>query len=89
MAYVRETSVSNRQGLHLRPIVALVRVASGFAAQLSVRADGKRADARSPFDLMLLAAAQGTKIEIEGEGSDEREAVDALVRLFETGFEDD
>lgn len=89
MAYVRDTSVRNRQGLHLRPISVLVQAASAFVAQLFVCVEGKRVDARDPFGLMLLAAPQDTKIRIEGEGPDEREAVDALVMLFEKGFEDE
>jgi phosphocarrier protein HPr len=43
-------------------------------------------DGKSIMGLLLLAAARGTTITITADGADEREAVDALTELVETGF---
>jgi phosphotransferase system HPr-like phosphotransfer protein len=37
---------------------------------------------------MMLAAERGSTLEIRAEGSDEDRAVDALVALVESGFEE-
>lgn len=64
----------------------LVDLASKFTAQLSVCNDDRRADARSPMELLMLVATVGTKLRVEGEGPDEHEAVDGLAELIESGF---
>jgi phosphotransferase system HPr (HPr) family protein len=72
--------ISNPDGLHLRPISAFAELAKRFQSQVTVHKDGKAFDGKSPLDLMLLGAAQGTELEIEVAGPD---APDALQRLLE------
>src|SRR5262245_14115281 len=86
VAYERQTEVRNREGLHFRPIMRVVDAASGFQAALFVQANERQAEARSPMELLMLVATHGTKLTIRGDGADEREAVDAIVALIETGF---
>ena len=46
----------------------------------------READARSPMELLMLVATQGTRLTVRAEGDDEMEAVEALVALFKSGF---
>lgn len=84
----RETAVRNREGLHFRPIMRMVDEVGKFSARLVVRCEDRVADARSPMELLMLVATQGTKLIVEGDGPDARQAVDALVDLIESGFDE-
>jgi phosphocarrier protein len=72
--------ISNPDGLHLRPISAFAELAKQTQSRVTVHKDGKAFDGKSPLDLMLLGAAEGTELEIEVEGPD---AADALRQLLE------
>lgn len=86
VAYEREIEVRNKEGLHFRPIMCVVDEAGRFVARMVVANVDREADARSPMELLMLVATQGTKLRIRAEGDDEKEAVEALVALFESGF---
>ena len=41
------------------------------------------------MQMLMLACTHGTEIEIECDGPDEREAMDALMKLVESRFEEE
>lgn len=86
VAYEQQTEVCNQEGLHFRPIMRLVDVATQYSAAITIQGNDRQADARSPMELLMLVATRGTKLKIRADGMDERDAVVALVRLIETGF---
>jgi phosphocarrier protein len=81
--------ITNRLGLHARAAAKLVKLANSFECDVRLaRADAqnKMVDAKNIFGILLLAASQGTALEIITEGADENEAVEALRRLIEDKF---
>jgi phosphocarrier protein len=81
--------ITNRLGLHARAAAKLVKLANSFECGVRLaRADaqGKMVDAKNIFGILLLAASQGTALEITTEGADENEAVEALRQLIEDNF---
>ena len=82
----RKVRVIPEDGLHLRPLQLLVRKALTFSATITLTFDDRRADVKSAFDLMLLAAPTGAILCLETSGSDAVAAADAISELFETGF---
>jgi len=82
----RQVKVTPEDGLHLRPITLLVRCATTFSSSISLFFDGHRADAKSAFDLMLMAVPSGAILNMEVAGADAEAAADAICRLFEDGF---
>ncbi len=82
----RAVVVSNELGLHARAAARFVQLAARFESQIRVGRDGKMMDGKSILGILLLAAAQGTTLTITAQGADEERAVDALVRLVESGF---
>jgi len=82
----RQVKVTPEDGLHLRPITLLVRCATTFSSSISLFFDGHRADAKSAFDLMLMAVPSGEILNMEVAGADAEAAADAICRLFEDGF---
>lgn len=82
----RQVTVTSENGLHLNPISQLVRRAVSFGSSISLSFDGRRADVKSAFDLMLLAAPAGAVLDLEVTGADAAQASEAIIRLFESGF---
>ena len=82
----RAVVVSNQLGLHARAAARFVHLATRFVSQIRVARESKVMDGKSIMGILLLAAARGTTITISAEGLDETDAVEALVRLVESGF---
>jgi phosphocarrier protein HPr len=82
----RAVVVSNPLGLHARAAARFVHLATRFVSQIRVARESKVMDGKSIMGILLLAAARGTTITISAEGLDEADAVEALVRLVESGF---
>lgn len=89
VALEKEAVIPNKEGLHFRPIMQFVDVASRFSAQVTVHCEERGADATSPMELLMLMATQGTKVKVVASGADAAEALGALVALIEAGFNED
>lgn len=89
---VREVEVPNEEGLHARPVMRFVDLASGYRSNVWVtNLSGKkeRVDGKSAMHMMLLEATQSSILKIEAHGDDATEAVEALAALVEAGFDPD
>jgi phosphocarrier protein HPr len=84
--YARRVTLGNATGLHVRPATLFMDAASRFRSAIHVLKDNRVADGKSAISLMLLEAARGTELTIQGTGDDEVAAVDALVNLIERRF---
>lgn len=82
----RELAIRNRLGLHARAAARFVHTASRFRSRVTAGRDGRVMDGKSILGILLLAASQGTAIEVTAEGEDEERAMEALVALVEGGF---
>ncbi len=82
---VKRLLVENPAGLHARPAAAFVREARRYLATIRVRRDGDAVDAKSILGVLSLGAGQGSVIELEVSGADERAALAALERLVRGG----
>jgi len=74
--------VADPVGFHLRAAGRIVKLAKTFQAEVTIRFNGRVANAKSIMGLASLAADHGSLVEIEVEGPDEAAAADALVRLI-------
>lgn len=87
-AIEREVEIVNRLGLHARAAAKLVHMASAFDSQITIERDGERVDAKSILGILLLAAAQGTRITVRVEGDDADEAITAVTGLIADRFQE-
>jgi phosphocarrier protein len=85
----RDVIVTNELGLHARAAARFVHLATQFTSQIRIGRDTKMMDGKSIMGILLLAAAQGTRLTITAHGLDEAAAIDALVQLVESGFGDE
>lgn len=79
-------SINNKLGLHARASAKLTKLAGSFKSDIHLSRNGRRVNAKSIMGVMMLAAGMGTEIEIEAEGVDEQQAVEALRSLVEAKF---
>ena len=79
-------TITNKLGLHARASGKFVQTASQFQSEIWVTRNGKRINGKSIMGLMMLAAAQGSQIQIEADGADEAQAVQALTALINDYF---
>jgi phosphocarrier protein len=84
-----EVIIPNKKGLHARASAQFVRCASNFSAQVRVTREGHTVGGTSIMGLMMLAAGQGHTILIEAEGEQAEAALEALIKLVESGFGED
>jgi len=78
--------IVNRLGLHARAAVLLVQAASKFDAKVTVTKDGQAVDGRSIMGVMMLAAEQGSLVEVVTEGPQARAALDAITTIVANKF---
>ncbi len=78
-----EVEIRNAEGLHMRPAMQFVDVASQFKSDITVSNAENRVDGKSIMQMSMLAASVGTRLKIKAEGMDANEAVEALRRLVE------
>jgi len=81
--------IVNRAGIHARPAAVLVQSAKDFKANIYFEKGQDRINAKSIMGILTLAATYGTEIRIIAEGEDEEVAVESIVHLFETKFEEE
>ena len=86
MAVEREIVIPNKEGLHFRPIMQFVDVAQRFKAPVTVHCADRAADGRSPMEMLMLVATQGSKVRVVADGADAEQLLDALVSLVQSGF---
>ena len=84
----QEVEIVNRLGLHARAAAKLVHTAGGFDSRVTLIKDGEEVDAKSILGILVLAAAQGTRVRIRTEGPDENEAMEAVTQLIRGRFEE-
>ena len=81
--------IKNRLGLHARAAVLLVKTAEKFEAEISIAKDGQVVNGRSIMGVMMLAAEQGSTIEVTARGPQAREALGAIRDLVDARFNEE
>jgi phosphocarrier protein len=82
-------TVVNQLGMHARAAAKFVHLATRYHARVRVARERREMDGKSIMGILLLAAARGSLITISADGDDERDAVQALVALVQSGFGED
>jgi phosphocarrier protein HPr len=78
--------IRNAAGLHLRAAANLVKTADQFDAEVTIAKDGQTVNGRSIMGVMMLAAEQGSSIEVTTTGPQAEESLAAISALVEAGF---
>ena len=82
----REVRIENRNGLHARPAAELVKAASKFRSEVTIRRDDLEVNGKSIMGVMMLAAEYGTTLWLRANGEDAEQAVEAIATLVASRF---
>lgn len=83
----RQATIINKLGLHARASAKLSQTASRFSSQVEIGlCESSYVDAKSIMALMMMAASQGTPINLRVAGEDEELAASELIALIEDYF---
>jgi phosphocarrier protein HPr len=79
-------TISNKLGLHARASAKLTKLASTYPCEVWMSRNGRRINAKSIMGVMMLAAGLGSEVELETDGPQEQEAMEALLALINDKF---
>jgi phosphocarrier protein HPr len=82
----RHVTISNKLGLHARASAKLTKVAGSYPCQVWMTKGERRVNAKSIMGVMMLAAGLGSEVQVETEGEQEQEAMEALLALINDKF---
>lgn len=85
----REITIINKLGLHARAAARFVAVASEFDASVRVIRGNRTVNGKSIMGVMMLAAGKGSHLVIEAQGEDAETALNALVALVDSRFQEE
>lgn len=85
-----QVEIKNRLGLHARPAMKLFELIQTFRSAVVFRnKQNEEAWADSVLAMLMLDSEQGSFIEVEATGPDENSAIEAIISLFDSGFDED
>ncbi|MCU6354376.1 PTS phosphocarrier protein NPr [Morganella morganii] len=85
-----QVEIKNRLGLHARPAMKLFELIQTFRSAVVFRnKQNEEARADSVLAMLMLDSEQGSFIEVEATGPDENSAIEAIISLFNSGFDED
>lgn len=84
----KDLEIRNKLGLHARAAAKLVHTAARFKSDVKVRKGTEEVDAKSILGILLLAAAQGSRITVTANGEDEWDALHSIEQLIESRFDE-
>jgi phosphocarrier protein NPr len=83
-----QVTIINKLGLHARAAAKFVGCASAFSSSIRAGKDGNLVDGKSIMSVMMLAAGKGTVLDLQIDGRDEDEALQALKNLIQNRFDE-
>ncbi len=84
-----EAEIRNAKGLHARAAAKFCKTAEKFDADVLVSRNGTEVAGTSIMGLMMLAAGQGSTIEISATGPEAAQAIAALFKLVADKFDEE
>jgi phosphocarrier protein len=85
----RVITIQNRAGIHARPAAMVVQATKEFLCSIYIEKNGDRVNAKSIMGVLTLGAVYGTELKLIAEGEDEARAIEVLVALFNSRFDED
>ena len=84
--YTQEIIVNNEVGLHARPATFFIQKANTYRSSVWVVKDDRKVSAKSLLGVLSIGIAKGMTVTLTAEGVDEDAAIDGLVSLINSGF---
>lgn len=82
-------TVRNRAGIHARPAALIAQTANKYSSEITLEKGSTTVNAKSIMGVITMAAGYNTTITLRAEGTDEKDAAEAIFTLFESKFEEE
>ena len=82
----RNVTIQNNVGLHARPATFFIQKANTFQSSIWVEKEDRRVNAKSLLGVLSLGITKGMTITLIADGADEKDALDGLCELIDSGF---
>ena len=82
----REVVITNASGLHARPATFFIQKANCYKSTILIEKDDRRVNAKSLLGVLSLGLAKGMTVTLSADGQDEDMALNGLVSLINSGF---
>ena len=84
----RDIVINNTSGLHARPATFFIQKANSYACSIWVEKDDRKVNAKSLLGVLSMGIARGMSITLVADGQGEEEALQGLIALIDSGFEE-
>ena len=74
--------IKDKIGLHARPAGVIATSAKSFECEITVKCDGKEANAKRLLSLMSLGACGGSTLHFTFDGEDEEKALEKISEVL-------
>lgn len=78
--------IGNELGIHARPAALIVKTSNAFKSEIVLEKDGNTVSGKSIIGILTIEGNPGSKVKVTASGSDAREAIEALEKLFKEKF---
>ena len=85
----KTVTVTNRAGIHARPAALIVQSIKNYTSNIYIGKGSDKINAKSIMGIITLGAGYGTELKIIAEGEDEKAAVNTVISLFKSNFEEE
>lgn len=86
--YVKDVTINNQVGLHARPATFFIQKANEFKSSIWVEREDRRVNAKSLLGVLSLGIVKGTTVSLIADGPDEETAVETLMELINSDFDE-
>lgn len=70
------------EGLHARPAMEFCQTAIKYHSNIQVLKNGESYEAKSMLSVLCMGVSKGESIEVQIEGEDEEEAMEAITKML-------
>lgn len=84
--YSRKVTIRNKEGLHARPAILLVKKASEYDSRVYIEKGDRKVNASSLTAVLKLDIIRGDTVTITAEGNEEIEVIEELIYLIQEVF---
>lgn len=85
----KRLKILNELGLHARPASMISQTCSAFKCTIKMIKDNYEINPKSIMGVLTLAAKKDSVIIVITDGEDEKEAMDAIEKLFNSKFDEE
>lgn len=82
----KELEIKNKLGMHIRSAAFFVKIAKQYKADIFIKKNNEKINAKSLMSILMLEIKQGDKIKVLATGDDENQLIEAIEKLVIENF---